>query len=292
MKNFFQYLTTMENRNINYVGGGIIILLLALAIFGFVSNSKNKKNLEAERIQTQTLTNENLQVREELQNLKSDYGSLTTLSDSTSRMLEESEKRAKQGSNRIATLSREKKELDQVRVELEELQKSNAELDKNYADLKLENEKALAQNKDLQSSLAATETQRNDITGRLQKTELYNADNFLVTAVRGKQDKVVACARRTKKINMAFSVPQNLTDSVTYRIETPSGNTLNPNVAFIFPDQSQYLVAGLSGFYHAIQNPKQVTLSYVPEEKLEKGEYNIQLLSNGNNIGNCRLILK
>lgn len=282
----------MENRNIIYVGGGIIILLLALAIFGFVSNSKNKKNLEAERIQTQTLTNENQQVREELQNLKSDYGSLTTRSDSTSRMLEESEKRANQGSNRIAALSRENKELNQVRIELEELEKSNAELDKNYADLTLKHEKVLAQNKDLQSSLAATETQRNDITGRLQKTELYNADNFLVTAVRGKQDKVVACARRAKKINMAFSVPQNLTDSVTYSIETPSGNTLKPNVAFIFPVQPQYHLAGLAGFYHAIQNPKQVTLTYVPEEKLEKGEYNIQLLSNGNNIGNCRLILK
>ena len=283
----------MENRKIIYVGGGIIILLLALAIFGFVSNSKNKKNLEAERIQTQTLTNENQQVREELQNLKSDYGSLSARSDSTSRMLEESEKRANQGSNRIAYLSRENKEkLNQVRAELEELQKSNAELDKNYADLKLEHEKLLALNTDLQSSLAATETQRNDVSGRLQKTELYNADNFLVTAVRGKQDKVVACARRVKKINMAFSVPQNLTDSVTYSIETPSGNTLKPNVAFIFPVQSQYHLAGLAGFYHAIQNPKQVTLTYVPEEKLEKGEYNIQLLSNGNNIGNCRLILK
>ena len=282
----------MQNRNIIYIGGGIIVLLLGLTIFEFVSNSKNKKYLDAERMQTETLTNENQQVREELQTLKNELGSLTSLSDSTSRMLEKSEKTTKQGSNRIAALSRENKELNVSKIELEELLKSKSELEKTYADLQTEHEKALARIMDLESSLAATETQRNDVTGRLQKTELYNADNFLVTATRGKKDKVVACARRAKKINMTFSVPQNLTDSVTYRIETPSGNALKPNVAFIFSDQSQYLVAGLSGFYHVIQNPKQVSLTYLPEEKLEKGEYNIQLLSNGNNIGNCRLMLK
>lgn len=281
----------MENRNITYIGGVAIILLLALAIIGFVSNSKNKKNLQAERAQTETLTNQNQQVHRELDSLRGELGSLTTRNDSTAKRLAESEERTTQGGRRIASLTRENKSLNQSKADLEELQRSNATLDSNYNNLRLEQEKLLAQNRDLQNSLAANETQRNDITARLEKTILYNSDNFLVTATRGKKDKIVACASRAKRLNLSFSVPQDLRDSITYKIESPSGITINQGTSFI-PAEKEYYTAGITGIMHAIQNPRQVNLIWNAPEKLKKGEYRIQFTSNGNTIGNCRLMLK
>jgi hypothetical protein len=281
----------MENRNIVYTGGGVIMILLFLTIFGFVSNAKNKNNLENEQLQTENLTRHLQQVLDERDSVIFELKSLSTENDSVNRMLAESEDRVAMGSRRISSLSRDNKELTGVREEFEELQKSKAELDNTYADLQLKHKEVLAQNNELQNSLKATETQRSDVMGRFEYATLYNADNFLVTATRGAKDKVVACASRAKRLNASFEVPQNLTDSITYNIETPSGTIINPE-AYIFPENDHNLTAGLTGLNQVINNPRKVRLTYDVEDKLEKGEYKIQFISNGNNIGNCRLILR
>jgi len=281
----------MEDRTTTYIGGGVIVILLFLTIYGFVSNSKNKKNLLAEQAQTENLRNDNQQVKEELDKLKNEYGSLSSKSDSTSKKLASTEEKVSQSNRRIAALSKENKTLNQSKLELEELQKSKAELDNTYANLQREYDRSIAQYKDLENKLAATETQRNDVIARLEKTEMYNADYFLVTATKGKNDKLVNRASKVDKLSISFNVPQNLKDSVTYRIETPAGTALNPT-SFFIPKDEQHYTAGLYGVFHEIKSPREVSLTYIPEEKLEKGEYRIQLISNGNPIGNCRLTLR
>jgi len=52
----------------------------------------------------------------------------------------------------------------------------------------------------------------------------------------------------------------------------------------------------MKGVYQSViaefEQSRQVVLNYASKERLAKGEYRIQILSNGNNIGNCRIMLR
>ena len=286
----------MKDHAIAYVGAGIISLLLFTTIFGFVSNSKNKRNLRAELERTESLQAENLMVKGVLDKLRTDYAALQIRSDSANQRIAENETDLSDRDRRIASLSRSgAAALNRSREEVEQLQTEKSGLEQNIADLKKENENMGAQNENLQTSIENLEAQRNDVTSRFENSVTYDADNFAAYASRGKnQEKLTIKARCAKRLNVNFDVPQNLTDPVIFQIVTPSGATINPEdkgISLTFSDPKN-LTAGLTGSGIQGQTGRKVDLKYTAEEKLAKGEYQIRLISNNINIGNCRLLLK
>jgi vacuolar-type H+-ATPase subunit I/STV1 len=282
----------MNERTINYVGAAIIALLLFTTIFGFVSNSKNKRNLNAEKLRTESLLSEKLQVQKELDKLKTDFSELKNLSDVNEKLLAETNQKISDNERRIRVLSGENKNLLKNKKELEDLQIVKANLDKEYADLKLDHEKLLAKNNDLQNSMKALETQKNDLIEKLQMNETYTADNFHAFGTRGKADRLVF---RAKKLNVNFEVPQSLTEAISFKILTPSGSVITSEdkaLTWIISMDERNLTASLSPFTGEFEPSRQVSLNYASKKKLPSGEYKIQLLCADKNIGNCRVRLK
>ena len=102
-------------------------------------------------------------------------------------------------------------------------------------------------------------------------------------------------ASRTKKLNMTFEVPQSLTETISFKIVTPTGSTINPDdkaISWYFPLDSRNFTASLSSVTGEFEQSRQIVLSYASKVKLVKGEYKIQILSNDNHIGSCRILLK
>ncbi|MCK7521386.1 MAG: hypothetical protein MZV64_28735 [Ignavibacteriales bacterium] len=93
----------------------------------------------------------------------------------------------------------------------------------------------------------------------MKKLRLYFADDFLVTATRGKKtEKVVARASRAKKLNVAFEVPQSLTDAVSFTILTPAGTLINPDdkgISWYFPLDSRNFTVSLSPLTGNLKGP-------------------------------------
>jgi hypothetical protein len=286
----------MKDQGIIYSGVAVILLLLATTIFGFVSNSKNKRNLSAEMVRTETLASEKAQLLSEIDQLKTDQTSLTSRYDSAQKSIAGAESRIIERDRRINTLRRDNTALEVDRKALAELQTEKADLDKTYSSLQQEYEKALAQNKELQASLTKLEAQHKDVSSQFIQAELYTTDNFQSYGSRGKEkEKLTICARRTKNLNVNFEVPENLKDAITFTILTPSGETITPEDAGLswkFQPDLQNLTAGLTGVMGELENARKVDLKYEAKEKLVKGEYKIQIFSNNLNIGNCRLRLK
>lgn len=210
--------------------------------------------------------------------------------------LSESKLKIAENDKKINALARDNRLIRGNNTELEELKKTKAELEREFTQLKSDNERLFSQTKDLQNSINLLETEKNNLAGQLEKAQLYNTDNFLVTATRGKKtERIVICASRAKKLNMTFEVPQDLTETISFKIVTPSGSTINPDdktVFWTFPADSRNLTASLSSITGEFEQSRQVVLNYAPKGKLVKGEYKIQILSDGKNIGNCRLMLK
>ena len=284
----------MKDHAITYVGAGIISLLLFTTIFGFVSNSKNKRNLKVERERTENLQAENRMVQEQLDKLRTGHASLQIRSDSAYQMLSLTAADLSERDRRIAALSRSNANLSKTTAEeLKQVQADNAELQDNLSNLKQEHEKLLARNEELQNTIGDIESQRKEIVTQFAQSETYESDNFAVYATRGKKDRLVIKARCAQKLNVNFDVPQNLKDSVNFQIITPTGEMINPankNLSWAYSDPLN-LTAGLQVGGQA-QSGRKVDFEYRPEEKFVKGEYQIRLISNNMNIGNCRFLLK
>ncbi len=287
----------MENRkSLTYIIGAIIAILLLGLIFAVGSTMKNKKKLNTEKINYEKLFSEKTKVEDELTKIKSDLSVLKQQSDANEKLLSESESKIKENEKKLNVLNVENRALRANKKELEELKDSKDLLEKEYSQLKTENDRLLTQGKNLQNTINSLEAEKNNLSTQLEKEKLYNTDNFLVTATRGKKtEKYVIRASRTKKLNMTFEVPQNLTETITFKIITPTGTTINQEdkaISWYFPLVSRNYTASLSSLTGEFEQSRQVVLNYVPREKLLKGEYKIQILSNGNSIGNCRIMLK
>ena len=285
-----------NNKTITYVLAGVIAILLLGLFFTIGSNVKNKKNLSAEKLTSEARLFEKQKLETNLEKLKTDLSVLKQQRDANDKLLSESNLKITENEKKINALTGENRSLRANKKELAELRKTNDELDKEYSQLKSDNERLLTQSNNLQNSLNALETEKNNLTTELEKAKINNTDNFLVTATRGKKaEKIVIRASRTKKLNMTFEVPQSLTETISFKIVTPTGTTINPDdkaMSWYFPLDSRNLTASLSAVTGEFEQSRQVILSYASKVKLVKGEYKIQILSNGNNIGNCRIMLK
>jgi hypothetical protein len=197
-------------------------------------------------------------------------------------------------------MSKENTSLIQDRNELVQLKQSKNDLDKAYEDLKLKQETASSRIKELESAEILLDAQKEELSDNLANAEKYRTGNIELYGLKGnKNDKLTYIARRTKKLKLTFDVPLNLNEPISYKITTPEGNTITPEdktiTSSIEPDSS-YLTASLSTVSPTvpgnIKSSQKVTVVYAPGEKFKAGEYKIQILSNGKNIGYCRLRLR
>ena len=285
-----------RQKVITYVGASVIALLLIGIFFTVGSNKKNKRNLNTEKIASEKLLSEKLTGEKELAKLQTDFSALKQKSDANTKLLAETNIKIADSEKKINSLSGENRSLRADRKELVELKKTKADLEKESSQLKSDYDKLMAQNKDLQNSLSSLETEKKNVALQLENAQKINTDNFLVTATRGKKTEIfVIKASRTKKLNMTFEIPQSLIEAISFKIVTPSGTTINPDdksLTWTFPLDSRNYTASLSAVTGDFEQSRQVVLNYVPKVKLEKGEYKIQILGDGNSIGNCRIMLK
>ena len=285
-----------RQKTVTYVSVIVFALLLIGIIFTSVTISKWKNDLNVEKQTSEKLLSEKLFVKKDLDKLQTDFSTLKQKSDANARTLAETNVKIADNEKRISSLTGENRSLRASKKELAELKKTKAILEKESSQLKSDHDKLMIQNKNLQNSLSSMETQRNNLELQLENAKKVNTDNFLLTATRGKKaERIVIRASRAKQLNMTFEVPQSLTEAISFKIVTPSGTTINPDdksLTWTFSQDSRNFTASLSAVSGAFEQSRQVVLNYAPKGKLVKGEYKLQVLCDGNNIGNCRIMLK
>ena len=149
-------------------------------------------------------------------------------------------------------------------------------LDRAYADLKLKQETASSRIKQLENSEILLEAQKKELSENLVNAEKNRTSNIELYGSRGnKKDKLTFLARRTKKLNLIFDVPQSLNEPITFNITTPDGKTITPEdktlTSSIKPD-SNYLTASLSSIPPStpgkLFSSQKVTMAYTPKRKV------------------------
>lgn len=290
----------MKEKTLKYAGRSIIVLLFITASIAFVSNSKNKRNYNEEKIRNESISSQKLLVSQDLDKVKSDMDALTTRKLAEDKALAERNSKLAEAEKRISDLSKENGSLLKDRNMLVQLQKSKNDLDNAYKDLKLKQENASSRIKELENSAILLDAQKKELSEIIANAEEYRTSNMEIYGSTGnKKDKLTFLAQRTKKLNLIFDVPQSLNKPISINIITPDGKTITPEAksfSSIIVPEVDYLTASLSPIPPStpgkLNTSQKVIIVYTPEEKLNAGEYKIQILCNGRNIGNYRLKLR
>jgi len=272
-----------------------VILLIGLLIsLGAVKKTNNK--LADEQLRYEKLMAEKTQADADIVKLKSDLEALNTKLSENGKLLEETNNKLAAAEKRARALAGESAALKACRTEMEDLKKEKAALESEAASLRSDYDKLMAKSNELQKNNDLLEQEKKQLAAKLDDMMLYDSDNMMTTAVRGKTvEKPVIVARRAKKLNVVFDVPKNLTEEITFTIKTPAGQTItaestdiNWNVTF----NPSNLTASLSPFTGEFEESRQVNLTYTPKEKLTAGIYSIELICRNKTIGHCRLRLR
>lgn len=272
-----------------------VILLVGLLIaLGAVKKTNNKLN--EEQLRYEKLMAEKTQADADIAKLKSDLEALNTKLNENQKLLEETNTRLAAAERRARALAGESAALKACRTEMDELKKAKADLESVAENLKSEIEKLTAKSNELQKNNALLEEEKKQLAAKLDEMMLYDSDNMMVTAVRGKTtEKPVIVARRAKKLNISFDVPKSLTEEIRFRIKTPSGQTLtaeNSDISWSISFNASDLTASLSPVTGEFEESRQVNLTYTPKEKLAAGIYSVELICRNKTIGNCRVRLR
>lgn len=287
----------MKTKTLTVAGSAIIAILLITYGIALISNSRNKRNFNNEKLQNATLTSQKDQVSQDLDKAKSDLGAITSKDAAANKALAKAESAIAEKERRIAYISKENTSLMKDKNELVQLQKSKKDLNIAYSDLKMEHEAALSQIKNLENSALIADADKRELISKLESSKKNRIDNIEIYGSRGnKKDKLTYKARRIKDLNFNFDSPLGKTDEISYKIITPSGTIINPEdklSSWLVVDHSPLkMTASLSSASGDPENLRQIVLKDKERDKLRSGEYTIQIFSNDKNVGSYRLKLR
>lgn len=282
------------NTSLKIAGGAAIVLLIGAITWGGW-NAKLKGNFETDldrqKLRSEQLLSEKLLVEKDLQATHSKMINLRDRNETLARQIGETE-----NMNSLKDRS------------IQQLQRQMATNTKSYNDL-------VALNREMENRLAALDQQRARLEGeQLAATEetealreqvdnlkrelamAHNAyyDKALVESTRGKNNKLVVKAGRTKKLKATIMIPSALKD-LQFHVFDPSGALIsnepgNGILAVRITDPDNTLASSSNG--GAAKTHKQAEMTYLPKKKLIRGTYRIEVLSESLLVGSLQVRLR
>ncbi len=277
----------------------VIVTALALILTGifFYTNRSLKDQLNKEKIKSEALLSEKLNLDKSTDKFKKDLASLQN-------KILQLNKSVKGTSDQLVNKNAEIKKLIAENASLQDLKKKNAELEalrstleNEIIGLNLNMEQILAENKRMVEQLATIVRENESLTLHNALLEAMLADNYRIEALKGKRDKLTVAARRTNKLMISFDIPAEISEELYFNIITPDGKELSSrydrSVTMKFHNQDKNLMASLTGTPSGSQDAKRAELIYKPEQKLSKGIYRFNVYNNeGEYMGSIQLRLK
>ena len=284
------------NNTRNWIIGAVIVLLLLLSAFSFISRHSINEKLKKEKISSEQLLSEKLALNKEVDQMSNDMKSLTSKFQSVSKDLEAAREDITGKDKRIGSLLRELSSQKKAKTELAELQKSKEKLDAEMADLRGKYEKLKNENEATLKDLAEMKKKGDELLAKIEEMTLYDADDFMVTPLkRLNKERLTICSARTKRLAVRFEVPSSLTGTISFSVIAPDGKVIEGSdkaLAWMVVEDGRDITASLSPVSREFENSKQVELIYTAKERLMPGIYTIKVTSGQNTLGNCRVKLK
>lgn len=284
-----------------YVIAGLLFVSLFIAAHYITLNKESVAALNEEKLKSEALLSEKLQLQKEIDKYKKEIASLMGVNTNLDQLLAGAraslaEKEAqlsqiKRSNGSIAELNRQIAELKAIRNGLDsQIASLNSEISK----LKDENGNLKKENANANAMIAQLEKENKALSDNLSLLAALTEDNLVV--VTKKNEKLTVNSKKAKKINFVFDVPQSSLGGLDFKVVSPDSKTYSKSDGSV----SYHLVAGdgnpvasISSTYPAqFELVQRVEMVFTPKEKLTKGIYKIEVYNNGTHLGRMQVKLK
>lgn len=276
----------------------LFLLAMGFAIFYFSDGRNLKKDLASEKVKSEKMLSEKLALSKELDKLKNEIDSYKGKNASLDKSLADLKSKLQKKEaefNRMAANSS-----PNYKKQFQELQAIKADLDKTLARLNEELSALQSENYDLRTSLAMMEANNEQLAVNNKNLTRMIVNNLEAEAQK-KNNKLTVNARKTKEIVLAFEVPASMSEQLKFNIVFPDGKQVASNNSksityavnhkdFVFSDAE--VVASTQNLFVKSDDSKQIALSYKADSKLKPGTYQIDIYSENEYLGSCRMKLK
>jgi lipopolysaccharide biosynthesis protein len=278
----------------------MVVLAMFAVIFSglfFISHSSQKSKLKREKIRTEALLSEKLELeknreisQKEMAALKSKHATLVNKMKETSALLSTRENEIK----KLAAESATARELKKKNAELEVLrQQMEADIDS----LVMNMDRLMQEQLQAQEQLETMKTSNDFLSLKNAMLEAMLSDNFRAEALKGKNEKLTVVARRANTLVSSFDVPAGFGEAIHFKVITPEENEISSlESKFASVKVQEYegnLMASLSGGADERTTfSKRAELVYKPEQKLSRGIYRFQVYDGDSYMGSVQLKLK
>lgn len=276
----------------------IISMVLALIISGvvFYSNRSLKDQLQKEKINSETLLSEKLNLQKSIDKFKKDLTAMQGKSDRLDKVLAETSNKLNNKESEIRKLLAENASINDLRKKNAELEALRKKLNEEIIAMNINMEKLITENKHFNEQFASIKQENESLITHNALLEAMLADNYRIEALRGKGDKLTVSARRTNRLMVSFDIPSEVREGLYFKIVTPDGkelSSMNDDSAIInFYNQDKNLLASTTGSGYGSENSKRAELIYKPEQKLVKGIYRFNVYNGKEYVGSIQLRLK
>ncbi|WPP49391.1 hypothetical protein [Catalinimonas niigatensis] len=291
-----------KDRNIKIAA--VIVTLLLFGAFAGVAmlSSTNRgleKNLNAERLKSETLLSEKLQLDKQIKSFKSDISLLEGKNKELDRWLIDTKSKLTQQESSLSKLSKENAGLKGVRKENEKLQQLKDELNNKLLSLTRDNADLKAEIDQLNLNVAQLKKENEKLlasgaTGT-KAVNLPLASNFRIEVRKKNEDKLTVKAKRARSLQLNFDVPKSsaMALSSQYRIQMLSlqGKAIAGKMKDLKTTPLDGATAGLFGL-SAGSEYEQVSMVYEPASKVEDGIYTLIVYNGQVLVGSAQVRLK
>lgn len=283
-----------SNKSSKIAAGVAVVLFLGAITWGGWNariNSSLSSHVDQEKLRNEQLLSEKLLVEKNLATLGGQLEDLEGKNENLLRQIEEAKNLAALKDGSIQQLQRQlasnKKTYSDLAAINREMENRLTSLNQQLAQLQSER---LAANQETES----LRTQIDNLKRELAMAHSAYYDRVLVESTRGKKDKLVAKASRTKKLKATVMIPSGLKD-VQFQVFDPSGKLISSapenGTLAVRINESENSVASSSNS-GSVQTYKQAEMIFLPRKKLPSGLYRIEVLSENLSVGTVQVKLR
>lgn len=278
---------------------GITAIAALLVVAGVLkeSNTKLKDNLYREKVKSENLLSQKLQLDKSLDLTKKDLTDMKGKNSSLEKMILDTNQKIVQKNAEINRLKAQNASMKELQLKIDELEKLKTQLNQQISELDKTLAQAEAENVKLNEKLTASAKTTSALSADNTILKAIVSDNYRTEALRGKHDKLTVNARRTDKLMISFELPANVsTKEMYFTITTPDGNQFASNKDLAASVDVTYLQGDLTASANQITfdatGKTRVEMSFVPKQKLSQGIYTFNLYNSGRFLGSTQLRLK
>lgn len=274
--------------------GAMILLLVALVGTGlfYSSNKSLTKNLNNEKLKTEMMLSEKLELQKEIETFRNQINSLSGKNTELDNLLAQTSLKLSEKEAQLNRIVRENGNIKTLKKELAELSKMKKDFENQVLALNESIQKLNAEKNVLNQTIASLQEENKQLAMNLDILSSMTADNFLVETTK-KKDRLTVVARRTKKIAVTFKVPDTIVEDITFKIIKPDGKVVegkDKGIAYHVVNGDEGLTASVTG--GAIQVSRKIEMTYMPKEKQKPGLYQIEMYNSDKYVGTINVKLR